>query len=215
MKLLISHCCQQSFYLLWFFCRLSPALILTFNSSLKFPAFHSRHTRLLLRGLQWKMLDDSRYPCAQSWWPSLVFPCLHPSEVLIYRSNQSFLAGLQENAPKMYSKDWKWWTYTKLRSLSHKHAHHTAKIRVFMMANASQGSQQLGPVLSVRASSLGQWKRVLDKGIHQATMTFAASNPTSLHCHWDEVLKHAQLQCPSHLCSPMVSVSRGYEMSHH
>lgn len=49
MKLFISHCCQQSFYLLWFFCPLSPALILTFNSSLTFYAFHSHHTCLFLR----------------------------------------------------------------------------------------------------------------------------------------------------------------------
>lgn len=64
--------------------------------------------------LQWKMLWDSRYRCFHSQAPgqmcfmsSLVFACLHPPEVLIYGSNRSSLAGLQENAPRAYQRDWK------------------------------------------------------------------------------------------------------------
>ena len=78
------------------------------------------------------------------------------------------------------------WTRTKLCSLSHKHAHHTDKIKVFMMANASQGAQQLGPVLSLRASSLGGSKGLLGKQTHLET-TFAVSKPPSLRCHFDRV----------------------------
>lgn len=46
---------------------------------------------------------------------SLVFTCLRPSEVLIYRSNRSSPAGLQENAPKAHGRDWK---YRHLRNFT-------------------------------------------------------------------------------------------------
>lgn len=136
--------------------------------------------------LQWKMLWDSRYCCFHSQAPgqmcfmsSLVFACLHPPEVLIYGSNRSSLAGLQENALREYQRDWKTRTRMKLCSSSHKHAHHTDKIKVFTTANASQGAQQVGPVLSLRASSLGGCKGLLGKQTRQATTFVASKTHTS------------------------------------
>lgn len=160
---------------------LSLALILTFNSSVRFYVFHSPHKFLLLREAAVEDAVGQQVPLLSlpSTWADVFYVksgfCMSASTRSADIREQPIIPGRAAGkCPQGIPEGLETRTRMKLCSSSHKHAHHADKIKVFTTANASQGAQQVGPVLSLQASSLGGCKGLLGKQTRQAT-TFAAS----------------------------------------